>query len=113
MSRGPDAEPASGMVRCPTCQALQEWSQVCRRCKSDLRLLLAFAEGYERSRRACLEATRSGDPRAASHHARLCHALHPDAYSRRLLALAALLQGDWPAAATLASQDVDEASPRS
>ena len=106
MSRGPDSEPASGMVRCPTCQASQEWSQVCRRCKSDLRLLRAFAEGYERSRRACLEAASSGDPRAASHHARLCHTLRPDASSRRLLALAALLRGDWPTAAALASQDV-------
>ena len=68
MSSGPDADPAPGMVRCPTCRALQEWSDACRRCRSDLRLLRASAAAYERSRRACLEAVRSGDPRAASHH---------------------------------------------
>jgi hypothetical protein len=103
MSRGPDTE--SGTVRCPTCRASQEWSDACRRCKSDLRLLRAFAAAYERSRRSCLDAIRDGDPRAASHHAQICHAFRPDADSRRLLALAAFLRGDWHAVAVLASRD--------
>ena len=102
MTQGANDDPAPGMMHCPTCRAAQEWSDTCRRCKSDLRLLRAFAEGYERSRRAFLEAVRSGNPQAAARHARLCHALKPDADSRRLLALAALLQGDWPSAVRLA-----------
>ncbi len=97
------AEPLdAARVRCPTCGASQVWSDACRRCKSDLRLLHACARAYQRSYRACLEAIRAGDPRAAARHALLCHTLHPDAASRRLLALAAFLRGDWPTAAALA-----------
>lgn len=105
MSLGPDAGFAAGTVRCPNCRAVQDWSDACRRCKSDLRLLRAFAEDYERNRDDCLVAIRSGDARAASHHAQRCHSLEPGADSRRLLALAALLRGDWPTAAALASHD--------
>jgi len=90
----PDAH-ALDTVRCPTCRAVQEWSDTCRRCKSDLRLLRAFAASYRRSRRDCLEGLRSGHPFEALRAARRCHALRPDAESRRLLALAALRAGDW------------------
>ena len=96
---------ADGMVRCPNCRAAQDWSDACRRCKSDLRLLRSFADAYDRSRGTCLAAIRSGDPGSASHHARRCHALAPGPDSRGLLALAALLRGDWPTAAELASHD--------
>jgi hypothetical protein len=67
--------------------------------------LRAFAADYERSRRSCLDAIRDGDSRAASHLARICHTLRPDSDSRRLLALAASLRGDWHAVAVLASRD--------
>jgi hypothetical protein len=102
MTRDLDDGPMSDTVRCPTCRALQEWSDTCRRCKSDLRLLRACAVAYRRSRRACLELLRSGHPRAALDSARHCHELHPDRDSRHLLALAALLGGDWATAAALA-----------
>ncbi|HMB04478.1 MAG TPA: Uma2 family endonuclease [Isosphaeraceae bacterium] len=102
MTRDPDDAPPPNRVRCPTCRAVQEWSDTCRRCKSDLRLLREFAADYERSRRACLERLRAGHPREARYFARRCHALRAGAESRRLLALAALHCGDWPTAAALA-----------
>ena len=97
-----DGQPGSGTVRCPTCRAVQEWSDTCRRCKSDLRLLREFAASYERSRRACLDELRAGHPRAARRAAQHCHALRAGAESCRLLAVAALHCGDWPTAAALA-----------
>jgi hypothetical protein len=86
-------------VRCPTCRASQPWSDTCRRCRSDLRLLREFAEGYERARLECLDHLREGRPREALDAARRCLELSPDARSRRLLALASLRLGDWAAAA--------------
>jgi hypothetical protein len=88
-------------VRCPTCRASQPWSDSCRRCKSDLRLLREFAEGYERARLECLDHLRGGHPREARDAARRCFELSPDAQSRRLFALASLRLGDWEAAAAL------------
>jgi hypothetical protein len=99
------------MVRCPTCRALQPWSDTCRRCRADFRLLRACAAAYRQDRRACLEHLRAGSPRAALHAARRCHALRPDAESRRLLALAALQAGDWATAAELARRLVGEGEP--
>jgi hypothetical protein len=96
------------MVRCPTCRAVQEWSDTCRRCKSDLRLLRASAASYRRSRRACLEQLQSGTAPAALPAARLCHALGADPESRRLLAITALLAGDWATAAELASRSFQD-----
>jgi hypothetical protein len=93
---------ALATVRCPTCRAVQDWSDTCRRCKSDLSLLRDCAEAYRRARRACLDSLRRGEPRAALRAARECESLRPDVESRRLLALAALLGGDWPTAAAMA-----------
>jgi hypothetical protein len=83
---------------------VQEWSDACRRCKSDLRLLRACAAAYQRNRRICLEHLRSGSPQVAIKAARRCHVLRADADSHRLLALAALLSGEWTTAVTLARQ---------
>ena len=102
MTPNPDAALPPNTVRCPTCRAVQEWSDTCRRCKSDLRLLREFAASYERSRRACLDELRAGHPCAARRAAQHCHALRAGAESRRLLAVAALHCGDWPTAAALA-----------
>ncbi len=88
-------------MRCPTCRAMQPWSDSCRRCKSDLRLLREFAQAYEQSRRACLDHLRQGRLREAQAAASRCLDLSPDAMSRRLMALVALRSGDWPAAAAL------------
>jgi hypothetical protein len=89
-------------VRCPTCRASQPWSDTCRRCKSDLRLLREFAEGYKQSRRECLGHLRLGHLQKARDAASRCLELSPDVGSRRLLALVALLSGDWPTAVAVA-----------
>ncbi len=96
---GPMDHLAPQTVRCPTCRADQEWSEQCRRCKCDLRLLRDVAEDYERSRRRCLFHLHDGHAHAALRAARHCHVLYPDAESRRLLALAAFLCADWATAA--------------
>ena len=95
-----DDEPTT--VRCPTCRAVQEWSATCRRCKTDLRLLGEVEEAYRSSRRRCLAQLRAGRVREALHAARLCHELRADDASARLLAVCALLGGDWETAAVLA-----------
>jgi hypothetical protein len=100
--------PARDTVRCPTCRTVQVWSDTCRRCKSDLRLLRAVAAAYQRNRRHCLERLRSGSAQAALPAARRCHSLNPDPESRRLLALASLQAGDWATAGSLASRIVQE-----
>ena len=101
----PSIDPTN--VRCPTCRANQPWSDTCRRCKSDLRLLREFARAYEIDRQACLAALRDGRPREAELAARRCLGISPDAEGRRLLALAALQAGDWARAAELA-RSLDE-----
>jgi hypothetical protein len=94
-------------MRCPTCRAVQPWSETCRRCKSDLRLLRAFADTYEHSRRACLAAIRDGNASAASFHAQQCHSLEPASPSRQLLAVAAILRRDWLTATALAAREME------
>lgn len=89
-------------VRCPTCRLTQEWSDKCRRCKSDLRLLHEAAETARRTRERCLKALHAGRRGEASHLAAHYHWLRPSADSRRLLALCALLGGDWADAVALA-----------
>lgn len=97
-----ESPPDPHTVRCPTCRARQDWSDTCRRCRSDLRLLREVAEAYRARRLACLHYLRGDDPGAALRAARSCRTLSASAESRRLLALAALLVGDWPDAAALA-----------
>lgn len=101
--------PDAATVRCPTCRAAQPWSDTCRRCQSDLRLLRAVAGAYRRSRRACLRHLRDGHPRAAWRAARHAHALVPSAEARRLLAVSALRAGDWTRAAELARRPAPDA----
>ena len=65
----------------------QAWSDTCRRCKSDLRLLREFAARLPEHRDSCLRHLRAGRPAAAAGTPRRCHAIAPDAESRRLLAV--------------------------
>jgi hypothetical protein len=85
-------------LRCPTCGARQEWTDTCRRCKSDLRLLRAALEAYDEHHRAGLLALDDGRLDEALRHARRCDELRPGPESRRLLAVCQLLRGDWPGA---------------
>lgn len=82
-------------MRCPTCRAVQEWSDECRRCKSDLTLLRTVWEEATASRERALRALRAGELVVATRHALRAHDLNPGADSRRLLAVCALLRKDW------------------
>jgi hypothetical protein len=97
-----DSSDPTAVVRCPTCRLVQEWSDACRRCKSDLRLLYEAAESAERARVRCLKALRAGRRREAFHFAAHYHWLRPTADSRRLMALTAFYCGDWANAVALA-----------
>ena len=93
----------SRTVRCPACRAVQAWSDTCRRCKCDLRLLRAAAATRNSALRRCLHALRAGRVDEALRYARRYHALRPDAESARLLAACALQAGDWATAAATAA----------
>ena len=93
-------------VTCPTCRARQEWSDTCRRCKSDLRLLRGAVNAYFRRRRLCLEMLQAGRPREAARHAWACAELHPGTEAHRLLALCALVAHDWEGARELAQSTI-------
>ncbi|HEY2252392.1 MAG TPA: hypothetical protein VGH74_15065 [Planctomycetaceae bacterium] len=96
----PNPHPAS--LRCPTCRAQQAWSDTCRRCKCDLRLLRAADEAYEGHRVQCLIDLRDNRPLSAIACARECDRLRPGDESRKLLAVCALIAGDWATAMSLA-----------
>ncbi len=110
-SAGEDTAPErleGEQMRCPTCRALQKWSDTCRRCRSDLRLLRELNDAYQQTRRACLARLRAGEFRAALRLAEQGHALSASANSTRLRAVCALLAGDWPTAASLARHGSSE-----
>jgi hypothetical protein len=92
-------------VRCPTCRAVQEWSDTCRRCRCDLRLLRAAHAAYRDHRRQCLLSLDAGHEKLALGHAIRCHDLRPGPDSRRLIALCALVMEDWQTALELALAD--------
>ena len=92
-------EPANAeTMRCPTCAAVQVWSDACRRCKSDLRLLREAADEYAAQRRQCLINLRQNRNRAALDQARRCFALRDGEEAHRLLAVCELLNGNWDSA---------------
>jgi hypothetical protein len=89
-------------LRCPTCGAQQGWTDLCRRCKSNLRLLREALEAYQRHRRSSLRHLHAGSLETALRHARKCHELRPSNESQRLMAVCQLLRGDWLEALELA-----------
>ena len=102
MPEGSFDNSANGNVRCPTCGALQEWSDACRRCRCDLILLRRVALAIQSRRRRCRRALQSGRISEALHHARRLQTLCPDPSAARLLTVCHLLQEDWFTAATVA-----------
>lgn len=92
----------SDKVRCPTCRALQEWSDHCRRCRSDLRLLHAVCSTHRQHLRRCLLELDAGHPEIALGHALRCYDLHPGPESLRLLSLCAMTREEWDTALELA-----------
>jgi hypothetical protein len=85
-----------GEMRCPTCKARQEWSDLCRRCKCDLRLLYAAEETFEQYRQICLSNLHAGRTEQALDAAKTCHRLRPGPDTHRLMALCHLLEENWP-----------------
>jgi hypothetical protein len=90
--------PLPATLRCPTCRAVQEWSDTCRRCKCDLRLLRSVADAYQAEYARCLVELELGRTAAGLAAARRCLQLWPRPESHQLLAVCALLHGDWPTA---------------
>jgi hypothetical protein len=88
------SRPIQGL-RCPTCGAKQAWTDTCRRCRSDLRLLREALAAYQRHRRSSLRALNAGRLESALRHARLCQELRPSPESHQLLAVCQFLRGDW------------------
>jgi hypothetical protein len=78
---------------------VQDWSDACRRCKCDLRLLREVAGAYRRSYDACLAHLLAGRSHSAWRASNHCYALTASDEARRLNAVSALLDGDWHAAA--------------
>jgi hypothetical protein len=96
--------PSLETLRCPTCRASQPWSDTCRRCKCDLRLLRAAAEAIYATRIRCLALLRDENAAQALALARAHYDLFPNAESRRLLAVVAARAGDLRRAVSLARQ---------
>lgn len=88
--------------RCPTCNARQDASPECRRCKCDLSLLLAALQRCEGLYEECLRELAKGDVKAAEQAALRRWELAPDVDAARLLATTYLLQGRYQAALEIA-----------
>ena len=78
--------------------SVQTPAETCRRCRSDLHLLVDTLDRYEACRIRCLESLRDGRHEEAGEWAGECLRLHVTEESRRLAAVSALLAGDWRAA---------------
>jgi hypothetical protein len=96
--------PFEDSFRCPTCRAAQELSETCRRCKCDLRLVQEAVRAYRKHRACCLAALGDGDVVEAFAHASEGARLDANHESLKLLAVCALLAGNWPAALSAARQ---------
>ena len=97
----------SQTMRCPTCRAEQVWSDTCRRCKSDLRLLRDVAEDFTLRTTECLRLLHQNKVGSALEQARHCCELRDDAKSRQLLAVCELLNSHFHEAAQLARDLID------
>lgn len=88
----------SRKLRCPTCGALQDWSDTCRRCRCDLQLVHRALRAVESLRRQCLLYLRDDRYEAAWAAAQRCCELDNCEENRQLLALVEFIRGDFPAA---------------
>ena len=95
---------------CPTCNAQQEPSPECRRCKCDLSLLVAARQRREQLTTACLCMLAEGNAERAEQLALESWALSPHETTARLLAVAYLLQGRYQAALDVSNLKVLEST---
>ncbi|QCQ21710.1 hypothetical protein [Desulfoglaeba alkanexedens] len=82
------------MKHCPVCRANLEGAATCRRCGADLSRLMDVEEAARTHYRDAREAFSRGDFAAMYAHARESAAKRKVPATRRLLACAALLNGD-------------------
>jgi hypothetical protein len=85
-------------MRCPVCKAENVQGPQCRRCKADLGLLFALEGQRQRELEAARRFLRARHWPEAVRHAAQAHWMRHDEESRRLLAVAHLLNRDFAAA---------------
>ena len=85
-------------LRCPVCRADNAEGPLCRRCKADLSLLFALEEQRRAILDAAQQAASRGDWPDLLSAVERADALRSDDESRRLLATARLLHGDFAGA---------------
>ena len=93
--------------RCPTCNARQEPSAECRRCKSDLSMLIAARQECKRLYEDCLLQLSKGHADAAEQTALRRWTLSADQDAARLLSMTYLLQGRFQAALDISEIDTE------
>ena len=89
-------------LHCPTCNASQDWSDVCRRCKCDLSLVVTLLRRRERLQDTCRRELLAGQYEEARHAALACRAISNDPDTIRLLAVSCLASGRTAAAVRVA-----------
>jgi hypothetical protein len=82
-------------LRCPVCKAENNAPPTCRRCKADLTLVFTLEEGRAAALAGALAALAAGRWAEALAAARRADALRHDEASGRLVAVAALLCGEY------------------
>jgi hypothetical protein len=85
-------------LRCPVCKAENAQGPLCRRCKADLSLLFTLEEQRDQALASARLALHQGDRETLLTRATRADALRSDDESRRLLALARLVHGDYAGA---------------
>lgn len=85
-------------LRCPVCKAENSQGPQCRRCKADLSLLFTLEEQRQQAVADARRAADRADHRALLDSAARADTLRSDGETRRLLALARLLAGDFAGA---------------
>jgi hypothetical protein len=82
-------------LRCPVCKADNSQGPLCRRCKADLSLLFTLEEQRQQALADARSAAAARDWPSFRHWARRADGLRRDDETRRLLAVAHLLHGDF------------------
>jgi hypothetical protein len=82
-------------LRCPVCKAENAQGPACRRCKADLSMLFALEQKRARAMAEARAALREGRWEEARTAARLSDHLRHDDETTELLAVTALVCGDY------------------
>ena len=86
------------MITCPCCRATNDAGPACRRCKADLGFLFAIVARRADLMSAARRAVAVGDWPTVTKTAGAADHLRAGVDARRLLAVAALMSRDYPAA---------------